>query len=351
MARIGIIAFFAVIAISLGPLARHLLWRNAAPLDEDVGAIDILSTDQLTSRVKGKHALLIGGTRGVGFGTAVALAKAGAHVTIVGRSEKSGLAAVSEIEEQSSGSGSGAAVKFIQGDIGTVCSAMDLVKRLENEGKQYDLAVVSAATFPDFSKPLLNDDGIDKSFAIGVVGRYLIHRNMHLFMNDGARILNVMASGINLPEKVLTSWDPDVASGKRNVSGLFEGVMTFGLGNQIMLDTLFQKDEHFSNNEFTMVTTHPGVLKTDLHRGQGLLFDILEGVAVALIGISVKDAGIRQSSILASEKLRPKSLTRVDQFAYGRLNCRNAIALNEKHSDWLWQFLGDLESKASTCNV
>jgi len=42
------------------------------------------------TRVKGKNALLIGGTRGVGMGTALALYRAGAHVTIVGRSDHSG---------------------------------------------------------------------------------------------------------------------------------------------------------------------------------------------------------------------------------------------------------------------
>ena len=41
------------------------------------------------TRVKGKNALLIGGTRGVGMGTALALYRAGAHVTIVGRSDHS----------------------------------------------------------------------------------------------------------------------------------------------------------------------------------------------------------------------------------------------------------------------
>lgn len=53
-----------------------------------------------------EHALLIGGTRGIGFGTAQALAKAGAHVTIVGRSKNNGAKAVSTIQDLSKDGGS-----------------------------------------------------------------------------------------------------------------------------------------------------------------------------------------------------------------------------------------------------
>ncbi len=45
--------------------------------------------------------------------------------------------------------------------------------------KKFDYAVISAATFPDWTKPLQNEDGIDKSFAIAVVGRFIIYRNMY----------------------------------------------------------------------------------------------------------------------------------------------------------------------------
>ena len=196
--RKGIIIITAI-AICLRPLAKSLLWMNSAPPDEDVGAIDFLSTEQLATHVKGKQALLIGGTRGVGYGTALALAKAGAHVTIVGRNENSGMSSVSKILAASSESGS--VVEFLQGDIVTVCSATNLVDRLVARNKRYDFAVISAATFPDWTKPLQNEDGIDKSFGIAVVGRYLIYRNMHRFMASNARVLNVLASGEKFPKR------------------------------------------------------------------------------------------------------------------------------------------------------
>ena len=67
----------ALFAASLGPLIRAMHWHQTATLDEIVGAVPFLTEDQLAVQVKGKRSLLIGGTRGVGYGTALALAKAG----------------------------------------------------------------------------------------------------------------------------------------------------------------------------------------------------------------------------------------------------------------------------------
>jgi len=295
--------------------------------------------------VKGKHALLIGGTRGVGFGTAQALAAAGAHVTIVGRNKDSGAKAASKIQDalgSSASSGSKSKVEFIQGDIGTVCTAMELVERFESQGKRFDFAVVSAATFPDWTRPLQNDDGLDKSFAIGVVGRFLVYRNMHRFMKGKARVLNVMASGHKAP---VDMFDEDIATGDRNVTSLIEAMMTFGIGNEIMIESLFKYDKNYvDEKKFTMVSTHPGILSTDLHRGQGWAFDIFEYILVHyLVGISEEEAGVRQSSILVSEKLHPSGLTLVDHLGHARVYDPVMSELIEQKRDWMWSFLTAME--------
>eukprot|EP00586_Coscinodiscus_wailesii_P019303 CAMPEP_0172495220 /NCGR_PEP_ID=MMETSP1066-20121228/64711_1 /TAXON_ID=671091 /ORGANISM="Coscinodiscus wailesii, Strain CCMP2513" /LENGTH=335 /DNA_ID=CAMNT_0013266745 /DNA_START=36 /DNA_END=1040 /DNA_ORIENTATION=- len=323
----------AIFAISARPLLNHLLWLQKAPPDEKVGVIPILSNKDLSSLVSGKNALLIGGTRGVGFGTAQALAKAGAHVTIVGRSKDSGERAVSKIQDVCGASGS--VVDFVQGDIGTVCSALELVDRLASRDRRYDLAVVSAGIFPDWTRPLQNEDGIDKSIAITVVGRFLVYRNMHRFMNDGARILNVLNSGDKLPPSA-GLFDRDIIEGKRDVTSLIEAGMNFGIGEEIMMDSLFRYDESYTNRKFTMVSTHPGILDTDLLNGQGVLVDILFKITVPLVGISVEDCGVLQSSILVSEKLHQFGLTLVDHFGYGRIRDPAFADLIEQHRDWLW---------------
>lgn len=73
------IILVALTAIFIRPLLRQLFWMNTGPLDKAINPILLLSTQELSSHVKGKHVLLlIRGIRGVGFGTALALAATGA---------------------------------------------------------------------------------------------------------------------------------------------------------------------------------------------------------------------------------------------------------------------------------
>jgi NAD(P)-dependent dehydrogenase (short-subunit alcohol dehydrogenase family) len=91
--------------------------------------------------------LVVGGTRGVGFGVAQACSRAGAHVTLVGRSPQSDQQALKTLGDNAS---------FIQGDIGAVSNAKETVQRIEEfvskgDENKFDYLVVSAAIFPDWS--------------------------------------------------------------------------------------------------------------------------------------------------------------------------------------------------------
>lgn len=331
-------ALLVFINVALKALLPQLMLQKAAPKDEAIGEIHIMSSEELKLNYYGKNALLIGGTRGVGYGTALAMAIAGADITVVGRSEKSGILALNKLIKGSQKNGREEQnIQFIQGDLGTIQSAKNLVKTLiERSEKKYDFLVVSAATFPDWSSPLRNEDGFDKSFAIAVLGRYIIYANMHRFLvKKNARVLNVLASG----QGKVHPLDRALASGDKEVSTLFEGMFTFSLGNELMQIGLEEKDQILKKNHVTMVSTFPGLLKTDLHRGQGLWLDVLEFVMVSLIGISEEDCGVKQASILVSNKLHENSLSYVDQFSIGRLASADLLHEKEKNLDWLWSML------------
>ena len=100
-------------------------------------------------------------------------------------------------------------------------------------------------------------------------------------------VLNATASG-NLP---LLPFDRSLAIGYKTVGSLTEALAFISLGNELMQHSL---DQYGNTEGITRLSTHPGLLKTDLHRGQGLLFNILESIEVVL------EAGIRQVSFLAS---------------------------------------------------
>jgi short chain dehydrogenase len=158
-------ALILVVAI-VAMLAPTLVEKLAmAPRDERMGQIPIMTLVELQQVYRGKRVLIVGGSRGVGLGTALAVARAGAHVTIVGRSLASGQAAVDQIQQESTSSSSPAA--FVAGDIGSLASSHQLVADLEEHAKQkgkFDFLVVTAAVFPDWSKPHQQEDGIDNLY-------------------------------------------------------------------------------------------------------------------------------------------------------------------------------------------
>ena len=334
------------------------------PFDDELGSVirekGAPSYDEIKALgiIAGKSVLLVGGTRGVGYGTALAMAMSGAStVTIVGRSEASGSNAVSTIVGELDNE-SESTVNFVRGDIGTVTSANELIEKLQKCDTRYDYLIVTAAIFPHRKDPSpLNADGIEKSFGIGVVGRFLLFRKAHSFMkpptedpSHSPMILNVLASGGKMGKR----FDRRLV---RSLHGFHMfNIANFALGNEITLHKLTTSGGENSDGKpyaIPIVTTHPGILKTDLHRGQGLWMDIAEAIAVHFMGISKEECGRREVSILCTvgEKRRKKKisslLTIVDNFGYGRLINNDMEKDVQDHGDWLWDLLVLMEGGGS----
>ena len=128
------------------------------PPDDEIGQIvdeqhnNDITYEELAALgvIKGKSALIVGGTRGVGFGTSMALAQAGAaRVTLVGRNEVNGNKAVSRIKkslQSSSSSSQCTKVTFLQGDIGTVASTKLFLKKLQHDSIWMTMMKASGTT-------------------------------------------------------------------------------------------------------------------------------------------------------------------------------------------------------------
>lgn len=349
-----IITFVIVLlAFSVKPgLLMLMKWITSWPIDERIGTIPVLTIEQLKSHYQHKSVLLIGGTRGVGYGTAMTMAKAGAHVTLVGRNVQTGQTACENIHQHTSTTPSSSSYcTFLQGDIGNVNTSMKLINELTSGGgKYYDYLVVSAATFPNWKvSTQIQEDGLDKSWAIAVLGRFLIYRYMNKFIKPNTgRILNVLASGHNIPiPGGNLQLDRDIATGKKQVKTLLEAIVAFSIGNEIMQILLQKHDPNVTS--FTRVSTHPGVIQTELHTktNQGIFFDIFEQIMVWIFGISIEEVGLNQASILANNNLPSGTLSYVGQFMNGALCPKELQTLVNDHGDWLWKHLLTLEAKAS----
>ena len=188
----------AVAAVALAVFTEDLansVWRlSSHPLDGSVGNVVPLSPDDLQKQIIGKRALIIGGTKGIGAGTAVALARSGAaSVGVVGRSAPDSV--LLKMEEVGHGQGE---YKWERADLGSVKGCLDFVDRLlalgaVEDGKRFDFLVLTVGAWPNWSDRL-SADGVDKVLALDIVARYVIMTRLAPLLAPGARVMSVLAS-------------------------------------------------------------------------------------------------------------------------------------------------------------
>jgi len=100
-------------------------------------------TKRPLARLDGRVAIVTGGSRGIGRGIADLFAAEGAKVVIVGRDEKSGLAAVREITQ------AGGAAEYVAGDIALAETSAAMVATALDRFGRLDILCHNAGIFPE----------------------------------------------------------------------------------------------------------------------------------------------------------------------------------------------------------
>jgi NAD(P)-dependent dehydrogenase (short-subunit alcohol dehydrogenase family) len=144
----------------------------------------------MTTRLKGKLALVTGGSRGIGAAIAEAFAAAGARVIIASRKAEELEATAARINQQFSGAVVARACHMGQPD-----AVAELMSTIEREHGLLDVAVNNAATNPYFG-PLLNVEwpAWDKTFELNLKGYFEVARQTArrlLAAKRGGAIINV----------------------------------------------------------------------------------------------------------------------------------------------------------------
>lgn len=146
----------------------------------------------MTQQLKGKVALVTGGSRGIGAAIVKRLAADGAHVAFsYSTSPEQAQKVIADIELQ------GGQALAVQADQGDTAQVAGLVKQVHQHFGQLDILVNNAGVFVTGSVDATDADiaAFDRQQAINVGGVVTAVRTAVSLMNDGGRIISLGTTG------------------------------------------------------------------------------------------------------------------------------------------------------------
>ncbi len=132
------------------------------------------------SKLKGRVAVITGGTEGIGLATAKLFVKEGAYVFITGRRPKELGEAVKAIGDNAAG---------VQGDVSNLADLDRLYETIAKAKRRIDIVVANAglSLFAPFGK--VTEEHFDKLFDINVKGTLFTVQKALPLLNDGGSII------------------------------------------------------------------------------------------------------------------------------------------------------------------
>src|ERR1700678_4672086 len=140
------------------------------------------------SKLKGKVAVITGGTTGIGLATAHLFVREGAHVFITGRRQKVLDQAVKAI---------GSNVTGVQGDVANLSNLDRLYETVKATGRRIDIVFANAGIGEFLALGKITEEHFDKLFDTNVKGTlFTVQKALPLLNEGGSIILNGSVASI-----------------------------------------------------------------------------------------------------------------------------------------------------------
>jgi len=196
--------------------------------------------------------VITGGTAGIGFQSALGLAKTGARVLITGRNQERGQAAAQLITDATNNPD----IVFTQGDLSSMAGIDTLASDLRTRAEKVDVLVNNAGYLG--SQPCQSDDGLEMHFAVNVLAPWRLTRGLvpALQLSPHARVLNV--TGGDKPARV----DPENLQAEKG----FKGLMTYTHSKSIMESMSMFLADDLEPEGITVNVIFPGRASTAMTR-------------------------------------------------------------------------------------
>ncbi|HNB40899.1 MAG TPA: SDR family oxidoreductase [Anaerolineales bacterium] len=200
--------------------------------------------------MKDKIVLITGATSGIGFQTALALARMDAQVIVTGRSQKSAQEAVAKLKAESKNE----RVDFLLADLSAQKNVRVLAEQFKARYKRLDILINNAGLAT--SKYELTEDGIESDFAMNVVTPFLLTTLLmdSLKKSSSPRVVTLM--GGDVPATL----DMDNLRSEKS----FDGLNTYSQTKLAMMALMYEFAQR--EKDATINVCYPGQASTNMTR-------------------------------------------------------------------------------------
>jgi NAD(P)-dependent dehydrogenase (short-subunit alcohol dehydrogenase family) len=209
-----------------------------------------------TSNIPHQHgrSALITGTGGLGYETALALARAGADVIIAGRDPEKGQAATTRIREAVQN----AMVQFELVDLASLQSISAFGRRLRGKRNRLDLLINNAAVMTPPTR-METSDGFELQFGTNYLGHYALTAELLplLVQGSGPRVVSV--SSVAARGGAIDFSDLQATRAYKPMPVYAQSKLA-----NLMFAFELQRRSDVARWSITSIAAHPGISRTDL---------------------------------------------------------------------------------------
>jgi NAD(P)-dependent dehydrogenase (short-subunit alcohol dehydrogenase family) len=227
----------------------------------------------------GKTAVVTGATGGLGYETALALAKAGAEVILTGRDDKKGRSAIEKLSREVIG----AKTSYEPLDLANLASIADFAQRMQAR-QSLDLLINNAGVMA-LPRRQTTADGFEMQFGTNYLGHFaLTARLMPLLRGaSGPRVVNVSS---------LAHRTGLIDFGDLQSARLYSPWKAYGQSKLacLIFALELQRRSDAAGWNLTSIAAHPGFARTNLFAGgPGGLVSLATDFAAPFFGHSAAD--------------------------------------------------------------
>lgn len=234
----------------------------------------------------GKTCLITGSSRGIGYETALGLARLGAHVIIVSQNQERSQAAHDRITAEFGQD----SARYYVADLSNQAETRSLAQKIQQDYDSLDVLINNVGGW--YRKFKLSADGIEKTFALNHLSYWLLTGALLPLLHKSApaRIINI-SSDAHYQAKAI-QFDDVQFTGRYNA---FKVYAHSKLANVLFTYALSKR---LSASDLTVNALHPGFVHSELYRHFGIITPLVN-IFAKMFGKSVEE-GAQTSIYLAS---------------------------------------------------